>query len=122
MASVHRRPGGPPSGPGRTHWDAPNFRPIGEAVVITEARQPMAGTVLAVTRLGYLVRCADGVDRQRVANDVYDPEADAELTFVIGHVCPLCHGSDWAAAHQRDGGRVGRCVCGARGPILETTP
>jgi hypothetical protein len=60
--------------PGRTHWDAPNFRPLGEAVVITEARQPMAGTVLEVTRLGYIVRCADGVDRHRHAHEVYDPE------------------------------------------------
>lgn len=60
--------------PRPTHWDAPNPRPLGQRVDITEARQPMAGEVVEVTRLGYLIRCADGVDRHRLAFEVYDPE------------------------------------------------
>ncbi|HMJ78106.1 MAG TPA: hypothetical protein VK507_19150 [Iamia sp.] len=62
---------------GRNHLDLGKLRSLGDTVVIMEARQPMAGTVLDVVRLGYVVRCADGVDRHRLANEVFDPEADA---------------------------------------------
>jgi len=58
------------------HWDAPNWRPVGQRVEINESRRPMAGEIVKVTRLGYMVLCADGIERHRLAHEVYDPEDD----------------------------------------------